>query len=50
MIISLVNIILCKINEIPSGSSSVIFLCMVTIFCANLSIYQSKKKKLEKSD
>lgn len=48
MIISLVNIIFCKINDTPLGSSSVIFICMVTIFCANLSIYQSKKKKIEK--
>ncbi len=49
VIISLVNIIICKIYETPLGSSLVIFICMVTIFCANISIYQSKKKKIKKS-
>ena len=45
IIISLVGIIDCRINDLPLDRNVALFLCMIAVFFGNLVIYQSIKKK-----
>jgi len=45
MLIAAVNLLVCALNGLPMWSAITIMLCMITIFCANLSLYSKKKKE-----